>query len=367
MSATQTGTMPRKRQIAVLAFLLAFSALCYAAIIPTYFVSDDFVLIGKVAEQGMYSRHGENGATAQFLRPGTTLSYLLDYHVWGLNPIGYHLTNILFHGLTGCIVFLLAQHLFRLTGATRTCVPAVLAAALFLALPCHSESVSWISGRTDVIAVAFGLAGVLCFVRLIQGGSPLLGSLALFLLWAALLTKECAVMFPVIYLIFFALDWSLRRARPSKQALVVLALSFLSLPVYILIRRAMIGQFIGGYGESHLVFLKTPLADCKNGAGFLLRTFLPPFPLKVLALVCGWRLGLGVSVAGAAAVSLAVAYRRALVKARWGLPARWWHVTFSDWYLRSGRRSSSRKRSASGFSICPASSPVFCWCTEWHR
>ena len=66
MSATQTGTMPRKRQIAVLAFLLAFSALCYAAIIPTYFVSDDFVLIGKVAEQGMYSRHGENGETASF-------------------------------------------------------------------------------------------------------------------------------------------------------------------------------------------------------------------------------------------------------------------------------------------------------------
>jgi arylsulfatase A-like enzyme/tetratricopeptide (TPR) repeat protein len=84
-----------------------------------------------------------------YYRPLTTVSYLLDYTLWGLQPFGYHLTNVSLHAL--CTV-LMALILLRLRWPP---LATAIATLLFAVHPIHTESVAWIAGRTDLLAFLF--------------------------------------------------------------------------------------------------------------------------------------------------------------------------------------------------------------------
>jgi tetratricopeptide (TPR) repeat protein len=84
-----------------------------------------------------------------YYRPVTTLSYVLDHWFWGLQPFGYHVTNVLLHAICSVWVGLI---LIRLDFDPE---PAILTALLFAVHPIHTESVAWISGRTDLLAFFF--------------------------------------------------------------------------------------------------------------------------------------------------------------------------------------------------------------------
>ncbi|MGD0947926.1 MAG: hypothetical protein ABSA52_10875 [Candidatus Binatia bacterium] len=87
--------------------------------------------------------------------PLTMLSFALDYHFWGLDPVGYHLTNVLLHTIA---VLLLCGFLWRIVPSRRV---TVLAAAIFAVHPLQMEAVSVAVQRKTV------LAGVLWFLTLI--------------------------------------------------------------------------------------------------------------------------------------------------------------------------------------------------------
>src|SRR5919199_1464611 len=89
------------------ALLFALSFLAYAAVLNSYFLSDDFVQIGKVLEGDWSLAWGrEHGG---FFRPVFIVSYILDSRLWGENPLGYHLTNAFVHGLNSLLVYNLAR------------------------------------------------------------------------------------------------------------------------------------------------------------------------------------------------------------------------------------------------------------------
>jgi hypothetical protein len=253
--------------------LVGLALACYAPVLTAYFLSDDFCLVGQVAREGFF--HGWTG----FLRPATVLTYVVDHAIWGLDPVGYHLTNVLFHVLAACSVFFIARHFLRQTTAQRPDLLAFWAAALFVALPCHSESVSWIAGRTDPIAVALGLAATSCFLSMLEGRSyPLIrASAALTLFVGALLSKESILVLPGLWCaILVHHRWS-RKEPASPLATGLIVASFVVLAGYFVLRKAIVGQFVGGYGtEAHLAILR--VSSAANLARFALRTFLPPLP-----------------------------------------------------------------------------------------
>ena len=84
-----------------------------------------------------------------YYRPLTTVSYLLDYTLWGLRPFGYHLTNVGLHALCAVLVALILLRLRWPLLAT------AIATLLFAIHPIHTESVAWIAGRTDLLAFFF--------------------------------------------------------------------------------------------------------------------------------------------------------------------------------------------------------------------
>lgn len=268
--------MPSKREPLIPFALVGFALVCYARIIPTYFISDDFVLIGNVMQEGMFTAWGTSHGG--FLRPGTILSYVIDRRLYGLNPSGYHLTNIFFHGMSAYALFLLSRHYFKQVKSAEPQLAAFLTACLFIALPCHSESVSWIAGRTDIIATAFGLGATVCFLFLPEKRSLLHALLALALLAAALLTKESVIVLPLIWGAVFVQDWCARGRRLPLRSVTVLILSGLMLAGYFLLRKAIIGHYVGGYGTARHISIFQP-SSLGNLLRFLLRTFLPALPL----------------------------------------------------------------------------------------
>ena len=144
-----------------------------------------------------------------YYRPVQNLTYMLDYWVWGENPFGYHLTNVLLHATSGCLLFKLLSRIFA--GITDTAVDAgasdvaaFLVALIWTVHPIHNAAVAYISGRADSIASLFALGAWLLAMRAREmraGKRALLWSLAAFSMLVALCAKEIALMWMVIFLL----------------------------------------------------------------------------------------------------------------------------------------------------------------------
>ena len=89
--------------------------------------------------------------------PLATLTYLTDYQVWRLNPVGYHTTNLTLHLVATLLVYAVAVLLL----ARRT--TAVAAGLIFAVHPVHVQSVAWISGRPQLLATCLALFAVLAY------------------------------------------------------------------------------------------------------------------------------------------------------------------------------------------------------------
>lgn len=90
--------------------------------------------------------------------PVRDVSYMIDYFIWGSNPLGYHLSNIVFEIINAVLVFLLFLRLFK------DKMLSLLAALIFAVHPLTAGVVSWISARKDLMAMTFYLIAFLYFV-----------------------------------------------------------------------------------------------------------------------------------------------------------------------------------------------------------
>jgi protein O-mannosyl-transferase len=157
--------------------------------------------------------------------PLTWMTLGLDYVVWGMNPFGYHLTNILLHAANAALFYFVALRLLLAGGPGRSAdatfapiVGAGFATLLFAIHPLRAESVAWVTERRDVLSGLFYLAVVGAYVRYCDLSVRELGrahgarewywaSVGLFAL--ALLSKAMAMTLPAI---LFVLDaYPLRR------------------------------------------------------------------------------------------------------------------------------------------------------------
>ena len=99
---------------------------------------------------------------ASFYRPIQLVTYGIDYAFWKLNPVGYHITNSLIHcGVVVLLYFLLAMFFCNRRNA-------LLCSLIFAVHPIHTEAVSYISGRADILAALCMLFFVLYYSQLIK-------------------------------------------------------------------------------------------------------------------------------------------------------------------------------------------------------
>lgn len=278
--------------------------------------------------------------------PLTMLSLAIDRQLWGLNPFGFHLTNILLHSATVfCSSFVFAV-ILRLVfqskvmeGAEarlpdqRAIVGGSIAAALFFGLhPLRVESVVWASERKDVLCLFFMTAAIWAYLgyageRAPQPGASCVHSrrywLVLFLSALSLLSKPTAVSLPLILLI---LDWyplgrladgaGNRRVVPEKVPIFLMAAG-----TAVMTMRA---QKIAMVRAPHVDFPSRFLIACKALVFYIWKTLWPvglapfyPHPGNVATTAPGAFLPYVAGVATISALAYIVRSRAKMWLALW--------------------------------------------------
>lgn len=142
---------------------------------------------------------------AGFWHPLTWLSLMLDYRLFGLNPGGYHFTNLLLHLANTLLLFLV------LASMTSAVWRSAFVAALFGVHPLHVESVAWIAERKDLLCGLFWVLALGAYARYAERPSWARYAAVFIAVFLALASKAMAVTLPFILLLLDV--WPLRRFR----------------------------------------------------------------------------------------------------------------------------------------------------------
>ncbi len=234
------------KNILVIITIIILTTLSYFNTLNNSFVYDDntYVVENKqirsIANISMafISTYPPDAKEQGLYRPLVTVSYIVDYALWGLNPKGFHLANLILHILTSIIVYLLALEIIK------TQWPSAVVGIVFALHPVHTEAVTWVVGRAEVMAGLFYFLAFLFYIK--AGNSPsfknrqFISSNIFYFL--ALLSKEIAVTLPIL---LFAYDYFFFHRQRSAEIIELLKkryLSFIILTfIYIIIRFAVLG------------------------------------------------------------------------------------------------------------------------------
>ncbi len=278
----------------------ALAILLYSGSMRAGFVADDWdflTLVDRASSAGI----AFEPLVGRFFRPWVVLLYYVNYKVFGLWPMPFHLTVVLLHALNAWLLCLLT---IRITKGNR--VLGVLTGALFLAFAGHTEAVSWVAGVADTILMPFAIGGLLLLDRALTSSRPVMPIvLGWVVLAAGIMSKETSVMLPVLAAAYGAAYAMSVTGRQRRRALARTA-AFIVVPRcsssgYLVLRTLLFGDTTGAYAGLSLswgTFLHYIRA-------FVLRIFFPPSGRLAIAWGHGhdlWLLGAGVGL-------LAIAWR----------------------------------------------------------
>lgn len=258
-----TALAARRPTLTALALLALLVLAAYVNGLPNAFVIDDALIIednplvhGIRNVPRLFRAHYWEGtqidqdrfvaAGPRLYRPLVMATYALNYTLGGLAPAGFRVVNILLHAGVSAALWALARRLGWSRGG------ATAAAAIFAVHPIHTEAVTGIVGRAELM-MSLGVLGCLLWYpaageRPAAHARALLASLGAFA--AALLSKEQALVLPGLFLLAEvctgrrpgpgARDWAraaLAWARRLAPLLAVLA-------AYLALRGLVVGSFV---------------------------------------------------------------------------------------------------------------------------
>jgi len=189
----------RARNLLCAAILIVLTILLYLNSLGGDFVWDDRSLILENPQiqhpQQVLETFAQPltvfGSNYGYYRPVAMLSLAFDQWLWGGNPLGFHVTNLILHlGVVLCFFFFITHLVDWKIG--------FIASLLFTLFACHVENVAFISGRMDVLATLFMLLCLMLYFRHEKHTVITVifcGALSLL----ALLSKEIALVLPVIF------------------------------------------------------------------------------------------------------------------------------------------------------------------------
>ena len=142
-------------------------------------------------------------------QPLTMLSYAIDFCIGNVQPLVYHMTNLLLHAGNAILLY------FFINRVQQNKLIGLFVALLFALHPVQTESVSWIAERKTVLCAFFYLAALLQYTRCLQWPSVKNYAIVFFLGLAAMLSKGVGVVLP---LSLFAVDIWMQQSPKSKSA-----------------------------------------------------------------------------------------------------------------------------------------------------
>lgn len=209
--------IPKKnRFLYVAALFIGVGLLLYSNSMHGEFIGDDIALISYDQSIHVFSwkniTHQFNNSffkiietiqsdrTGGYYRPLVTISYLLDYAIWGEYTFGYHFTNVCLHIACALLLY------FFLKVVSQKELLSFITAFLFLIHPIHSPHIASISGRTDLLCLACMLLAICAYSVYVKEDNRIyrfiLGGMAILFFIGAMLSKEVGMIMPALFIIY---------------------------------------------------------------------------------------------------------------------------------------------------------------------
>lgn len=203
----------------------------------------------------------EAGTVYFYYRPVLYLFFAMNYKIWGLNPTGFHLVNILLHMITVIVLYRIGLLLFE-SEKDRNLI-SLIGASIFAVHPINNEPV----GRAASGEVIFGFFVIMSLYFYLKEGKYF----SLFAFFLALLTKETAVMLPFALVIF-----AIHR-KGFKKGLVEITPYMVLVGIYLILRVIASASVLGGEIPASILMRALTMA----AASFdYMRLLVMPYPMK---------------------------------------------------------------------------------------
>ncbi|MBI5894281.1 MAG: tetratricopeptide repeat protein [Deltaproteobacteria bacterium] len=219
--------------------LILLVAITFANSLQNEFVWDDHTLIidnpninlplteiPSIFTKSLWKVGAVDEGRHTYYRPLLSMLYLLNYKIWGFNPKGFHLTNILLHLLNAVVLYRIGLLLFNDTSIS------LAAASIFAVHPVHNESV----GRAAAGEVIFGFFIILSIYFFLKEKRYI----SWFSFFLALLSKETSVMLPFALLILAI------NKQDIKKGIIEIMPYMILIGVYFIIRAMVVDVVLGG-------------------------------------------------------------------------------------------------------------------------
>lgn len=178
------------------------------------------------------------GSGDYFYRPLLNLTFYFDSLINGNSLIGFHITNLIIHAAASCLLYLffLKLKFNRLLSFTVTLIFAV--------HPALVQAVAWIPGRNDALLTLTALASILFLLHYTDNGKPFYLALHFLLFFMSLLTKETAVLLPVVVYLTRKLDVNDKPKDAVSSYGLILGWVFF-IVIFFGVRSAVLGASVG--------------------------------------------------------------------------------------------------------------------------
>ncbi len=133
-----------------------------------------------------------HGSSDVSYRPVKSATHFIDYALWQLNPLGYHLNNLILHAVNAVLVFIFLNSIFKNQKI------ALLSALFFAVHPIQSETVSSINFRHNLLLVFFTMAAMLSYAASFKSKKVLWLFVSYVMFFCAVFSKEAAIILPIL-------------------------------------------------------------------------------------------------------------------------------------------------------------------------
>lgn len=231
-----------------LVHILALASLVAINSLSNGFALDDLIHIVEnesiQTDRSLLSFFKQAVYPGDLYRPILYLSYYFNYQLFALEPLPFHLVNLILHCGVCVFIFLLLDKLFGRTLALASTV-------IFAVLPIHVEAIANVSGRAELLAALF-LVTTLWFAVNLSNHSLIVRCTALFALsLTAFLSKESALcLVPLLLITPF---------KNKTQRIYAVSICLLAAIIYLTMRTYALGEY--SFGLKQISFLDNPLAE----------------------------------------------------------------------------------------------------------
>lgn len=178
------------------------------------------------------------GGQVPYFRPLNNLTYLLDFQLYGLNPLCYHVENVILHLIAVLLLFSLINRLFSSRAL------AFLSALIFAVHPINTEAVAFLAARNNILALVFMLLSFITYIRAHNRKKVISFFFSGLFFFLSALCKESSLMLPFILALY---DFKFSRSFKEQVRLKIVTISpfVLFSAVYFVMRAHALASAVG--------------------------------------------------------------------------------------------------------------------------